>query len=113
MFAETFSKVIGKQRGAQRLESGEDSKRKNANIYKGKQKEREQWLQMKIKIRICPFRLLPHLCVLKEGAVQIWNKETMVANQNQDGSSLFPHFAAVASGANPAPASKLKSPHLS
>ena len=37
----------------------------------------------------------------------------MVANQNPDGSSLFPHFAAVASGANPAPASKLKGPHLS
>ena len=41
MFAETFSKVIGKQRGAQRLESGKDSKRKNANIHEGKQKERD------------------------------------------------------------------------
>ena len=51
--------------------SGIDSKRKNANIYEGKQKERERWLQIKIKIRICPFGLLPLLRVLKEGVIQI------------------------------------------
>ena len=39
MFAETFSQVICKQRGAQRLERGKDSERKNANIYEGKQEE--------------------------------------------------------------------------
>ena len=58
-------------------------------------------------------RIATPLACLKRGGGSNMKKETMVANQNPDGSSLFPHFAAVASGANPASASKLKSPHLS